>query len=315
MRPAAHKPVMVNEVLQALHVQKSGAYVDATFGGGGHARAILSRLGAGGMLIAMDRDPQAVDQGRRMPGRDARLHMVCARFSELAVHMAPLLCGRAAAGIVFDLGVSSPQLDDAGRGFSFLRDGPLDMRMNPADAVGAAEWLAAVGEEELCDVLRRLGEERYARRIARRLCESRARRPLRTTGELAALVAAAVPGREPGKHPATRTFRAIRMHINRELEELRAALPQALQLLAAGGRLAVLSFHSLEDRVVKRFMQAARKGDPFPPDLPVPAAQLQPLLKTVGRAQKPQAEEVRANPRARSAVLRVAERTAGGAHA
>jgi len=306
---------MVNEVLQALHVQKSGAYVDATFGGGGHARAILSRLGAGGMLIAMDRDPQAVDQGRRMPGRDARLHMVCARFSELAVHMAPLLCGRAAAGIVFDLGVSSPQLDDAGRGFSFLRDGPLDMRMNPADAVGAAEWLAAVGEEELCDVLRRLGEERYARRIARRLCESRARRPLRTTGELAALVAAAVPGREPGKHPATRTFRAIRMHINRELEELRAALPQALQLLAAGGRLAVLSFHSLEDRVVKRFMQAARKGDPFPPDLPVPAAQLQPLLKTVGRAQKPQAEEVRANPRARSAVLRVAERTAGGAHA
>jgi len=315
VRPAAHKPVMVNEVLQALHVQKSGAYVDATFGGGGHARAILSRLGAGGMLIAMDRDPQAVDQGRRMPGRDARLHMVCARFSELAVHMAPLLCGRAAAGIVFDLGVSSPQLDDAGRGFSFLRDGPLDMRMNPADAVGAAEWLAAVGEEELCDVLRRLGEERYARRIARRLCESRARRPLRTTGELAALVAAAVPGREPGKHPATRTFRAIRMHINRELEELRAALPQALQLLAAGGRLAVLSFHSLEDRVVKRFMQAARKGDPFPPDLPVPAAQLQPLLKTVGRAQKPQAEEVRANPRARSAVLRVAERTAGGAHA
>ncbi|MDD9816176.1 MAG: 16S rRNA (cytosine(1402)-N(4))-methyltransferase RsmH [Gammaproteobacteria bacterium] len=315
MRPAAHKPVMVNEVLQALHVQKSGAYVDATFGGGGHARAILSRLGAGGMLIAMDRDPQAVDQGRRMPGRDARLHMVCARFSELAVRTAPLLCGRAAAGIVFDLGVSSPQLDDAGRGFSFLRDGPLDMRMNPADAVGAAEWLAAVGEEELCDVLRRLGEERYARRIARRLCESRARRPLRTTGELAALVAAAVPGREPGKHPATRTFRAIRMHINRELEELRAALPQALQLLAAGGRLAVLSFHSLEDRVVKRFMQAARKGDPFPPDLPVPAAQLQPLLKTVGRAQKPQAEEVRANPRARSAVLRVAERTAGGAHA
>jgi len=311
----ANKPVMVNEVLQALNVQKSGAYVDATFGGGGHARAILSRLGAGGMLVAMDRDPQAVDRGRDMSGRDARLHMVCARFSELAARAAPLLCGRAAAGIVFDLGVSSPQLDDAGRGFSFLRDGPLDMRMDPADVVGAAEWLAAVPEEELHRVLRRLGEERYARRIARLLCERRARRPVRTTGELAALVAAAVPRREPGKHPATRTFRAIRMHINRELEELRAALPQAVQLLAAGGRLTVLSFHSLEDRVVKRFMQGARKGDPFPPDLPVPAAQLRPLLKTVGRAQKPQAAEVRANPRARSAVLRVAERIAGGAHA
>lgn len=310
-----HQPVMVREVLQALNVQKSGTYVDATFGGGGHARAILSRLGAGGRLVALDRDPQAVGRGRGMLGCDARAHLVCARFSELARRAAPFLCGRAAAGIVFDLGVASPQLDEAGRGFSFLRDGPLDMRMNPADPVGAAEWLAAVPEGELCQVLRRLGEERYARRIARLLCERRAGRPVRTTGELAALVAAAVPKREPGKHPATRTFRAIRMHINRELEELRAALPQAVQLLASGGRLAVLSFHSLEDRVVKRFMQGAHKGDPFPPDLPVPASQLRPLLKTVGRAQKPQAEEVRANPRARSAVLRVAERIAGGAHA
>jgi len=297
----AHKPVMVNEVLQALNVQESGAYVDATFGGGGHARAILSRLGAGGMLVAMDRDPQAVDRGRDMSGRDARLHMVCARFSELAARAAPLLCGRAAAGIVFDLGVSSPQLDDAGRGFSFLRDGPLDMRMDPSEGQSAADWIARATEREMARVFREYGEERYARRVARAIAAARRQARIQGCGQLADIIRRALPagragrGGRGGRHPATRCFQAIRIHINRELDELREGLEQAANLLAPGGRLLVISFHSLEDRIVKRFMRQRRQAED---------ARLLPVAGPL----RPDPEEVTANPRCRSAVLRVAGR-------
>jgi 16S rRNA (cytosine1402-N4)-methyltransferase len=299
-----HAPVLLEAALEALAIRADGFYVDATFGRGGHAGAILGRLGEEGKLLAIDRDPEAGAAAQRLFAGDARARYVQARFSELAQHVA----ARSAHGILFDLGVSSPQLDDARRGFSFLRDGPLDMRMDPRTGESAAGFLARAGEREIATVISRYGEERHARRIARALVAARAEAPIAGTGRLAALVAGAVPGREPGRHPATRTFQAIRMHVNDELGELERALPQAVDALAPGGRLVVISFHSLEDRLVKRYLRNAAREAPEFAGLPELPPEARPKLALVGRARFAGEAEVAANPRARSAVLRVAER-------
>jgi 16S rRNA (cytosine1402-N4)-methyltransferase len=305
---AGHAPVLLGEVLDALAVRPDGFYVDATFGRGGHSRAVLERLGERGTLLAIDRDPQAVAAARVQLGADPRAQIVHAAFSRLSEVLDET--GRKADGILLDLGVSSPQLDDAARGFSFLRDGPLDMRMDPGCGESAADWLARAGEREIATVIARLGEDRYARRIARAIVAARAEAPIDTTGRLAEVVSRAVPTREPGKHPATRTFQALRIHVNRELEELEQVLPQAVGSLAPGGRLAVISFHSLEDRMVKRFLRRAAQDDPAWAGLPVVPAHARATLRLVGRAVFPSEAEVAANPRARSAVLRTAERVA-----
>ena len=301
---SGHVPVLLDEALAALNIQPEGVYVDATFGRGGHSRAILARLGEAGRLLAMDRDPVAVHAGEAI--EDARFGLVHAPFSELGRvlderGMAPV------DGVLFDLGVSSPQLDEAARGFSFRFDAPLDMRMDTSRGMTAAEWLNTAPEEEIARVIRDLGEERFARQVARAIV---AARPLSTTRQLATVAAGAVRTRERGQDPATRTFQAIRIHINGELEEIGAALPQAAARLRSGGRLAVISFHSLEDRIAKQFMRTESEGEQAPPDIPLRACALRPgRMRRVGKAIKAGAAECAANPRARSAVLRVAERT------
>jgi 16S rRNA (cytosine1402-N4)-methyltransferase len=307
---AEHTPVLLDEVLGGLAVRPDGRYCDATFGRGGHTAAILRALGPAGQVVAIDRDPEAVEAGRVRFARDLRLTLVRGSFGELEE------CVRAAGldgeldGVLLDLGVSSPQLDEARRGFSFMQDGPLDMRMDNEAGQSAAQWLAKATEREIADVLRTLGEERFARRIARAILAARAQGPLTRTGQLAEIVAAAVPTREPGKHPATRTFQAIRIHVNRELEQLESALPQAVRLLAPGGRLCVISFHSLEDRIVKRYIRREEQGDPVYAGLPTVPPHARPRLKRVDGAIMAGEAEVQSNPRARSAVLRVAERLA-----
>ena len=255
---AGHTPVLLEEAIAALAVRPEGSYVDATFGRGGHARALLGRLGPGGRLVALDRDPQAVAAGRAIG--DARFAIVHAGFADIAAVVRE--SGLAAVdGVLFDLGVSSPQLDEAGRGFSFRVDAPLDMRMDPTSGESAADWLAHAEVEAITEVIKRYGEERFAGQIATAIVDSRRREPIRTTRQLADLVGAAVRTREPGQDPATRTFQAVRIHVNQELAQLSLALPQALECLARGGRLAVISFHSLEDRIVKNFMRdEARPG-------------------------------------------------------
>jgi 16S rRNA (cytosine1402-N4)-methyltransferase len=307
--PDLHQPVLLAEVLAALQVRPDGTYVDGTFGRGGHSQALLERLGPQGRLLAMDRDPAAVAAGTRI--EDRRFVIERGSFATMGAMLENHGLAGAVDGILLDLGVSSPQLDDASRGFSFQHDGPLDMRMDPASGVPATTWLARVGADELAEVLWRLGEERFSRRIARAVVAARQEQPITTTGQLAAIVAAAVPRREPGKHPATRTFQAIRIHLNRELEELGDGLAAALPALAPGGRLAVISFHSLEDRMVKRFLRDhSRPHDDLPPDLPVRGVGRPPELRLIGKPQRPGPAEVAGNPRARSAVLRVAERRA-----
>ncbi|HEY7240698.1 MAG TPA: 16S rRNA (cytosine(1402)-N(4))-methyltransferase RsmH [Burkholderiales bacterium] len=300
-----HIPVLASEALDALAIDPAGTYVDGTFGRGGHSRAILERLGSSGRLIALDRDPDAEHAAGGIS--DSRFSFFRVRFSELA----RVLKGGRASGMLFDLGASSPQLDDPARGFSFRRDAPLDMRMDPSAGPTAAQWLAAAEEHEIRQVIRDYGEERFAKQIAAAIVAARARGPLLRTRELADVVARAVRTREPGQDPATRTFQALRIHLNRELEEVSLMLPQASAHLAAGGRLAVISFHSLEDRIVKRFMQSLARPE-LPRGLPLRASEMpQPALKLVGRAVRASVEETRRNPRARSAILRVAERTAG----
>lgn len=296
----AHAPVMLEEALAGLRVCSDSIYIDATFGRGGHSRAILDALAGSGALHAVDQDPEAVAHARAAFQGDANFFIHHANFSALAdtAHAAGI-AGRV-AGILLDLGVSSPQLDQAARGFSFGRDGPLDMRMNPQSGMSAAQWLAQAEEAQIADVLWRYGDERNSRRIARRIVETRVTTPLTRTAQLAALVAA-VPGpRSQGIHPATRSFQAIRIHINRELEVLESVLAQSVGLLAPGGRLAVISFHSLEDRIVKRFVRDASQTSAH-------GEVLHPTLKRVAK-QFPSREECARNPRARSAVLRVAER-------
>jgi 16S rRNA (cytosine1402-N4)-methyltransferase len=304
----AHRTVLLEEAVEALAIKPAGFYVDATFGRGGHSRAILARLGDAGRLLALDRDLEAVAAGKNlMDGRFSLQHRPFAELQE-AVEAAklPLL-----DGILFDLGISSPQIDDGERGFSFRYDAPLDMRMDTTRGETAAEWLARASEREITEVIRNYGEERGAFQIAKKVVAARRERPLATTGEFAALVRACVRSREPGQDPATRSFQALRIHINQELDQLALTLPQALQLLQPGGRLVAISFHSLEDRMVKRFMaEAAHPERDVPSDLPLRVDQLpQASLRLVGKAVRASAAEVLANPRARSAVMRVAEKT------
>jgi len=305
-----HRPVLLDEVLDALQVKQDGLYVDGTFGRGGHAAAVLERLGARGRLLAFDKDPFAINYAADRFGNEPRLIMRGGSFGNLQSVATELGWQGKVDGILLDLGVSSPQLDDASRGFSFLNDGPLDMRMDPHSGLSAADWLAGADAEQIADVLWRYGEERHSRRIARAVVASRAAGPIRSTRQLAELIATAVPGREGRKHPATRSFQAIRIFINRELQDLEAVLPQAVDVLAAGGRLAVISFHSLEDRLVKRFIRDQQRGPQLPPDLPVMPQAFAPRLRAVGKPARASEQEVRSNPRARSAVLRVAERAA-----
>ena len=301
---SAHAPVLLEEAVAALQVRADGTYIDATYGRGGHARVLLARLGREGKLVVVDRDPEAVVNARRELGADSRVRIQHATFDRLL----DFVGSGGADGILFDLGVSSPQLDDPARGFSFLRDGPLDMRMDPSSGQSAAEFVAMASERELASVITNYGEDRFARRIARSIVGARALTPIATTAALADVVAAAIPARtrEPGKHPATRTFQALRIHVNRELALLEAALVAALEALTVGGRLAVISFHSLEDRPVKRFMRRHAEFDPMwrgLPDMPVSA---QPRLELIGKAIHAGVGELARNPRARSAVLRVA---------
>lgn len=303
--PFLHQPVLLNEALNALNPHPAGRYVDATFGRGGHSRAILQRLGADGRLLALDRDPAALAANTI---DDARFTLLQRPFSQLASTLAERDWLGRVDGILFDLGVSSPQLEDAQRGFSFSRNGPLDMRMNPDAGISAGAWLAQVGATELARVLLEFGEERFHRRVAKAIIAAREQSAITSTTQLAQIVAAAVPTREPGKHPATRTFQALRIFINNELAELQAALPQAVAALAAAGKLAVISFHSLEDRLVKRFMREQARGRELPLGLPVMGEPEGITLRLLGKALRPQASEVAHNPRARSAVLRIAER-------
>ena len=306
---AAHVPVLAQEAVAALAIRSDGVYVDATFGRGGHSRLILDRLGPQGRLIALDRDPDAIRAGEAL--QDKRLTLVRSAFSRLGGVLGELGVTQV-DGILLDIGVSSPQLDDATRGFSFRFDAPLDMRMDPESGLSAADWLASAAEGEISEVIRTYGEERFAKSIARALVAAREKEAIRSTGQLANLIAAAVKRREPGQHPATRSFQAIRIYINRELEELSDVLPQCVNALQPGGRLAVISFHSLEDRIVKRFMRDEAMGEQAPARLPIRADMLKPgRLKLIGRAQHASDSEVADNPRARSAVLRVAERVGG----
>ena len=302
----SHQTVLLEEAIDVLAIRADGKYVDATFGRGGHSRLILDRLGPTGRLVALDKDPQAVAAAARI--RDARLSAVHASFVELA-EVLERLGLEGVDGVLLDLGVSSPQLDDAARGFSFRRDGPLDMRMDTSRGQTAAQWLETASEAEIREVIHDYGEERFAKQIAKAIVAARQREPVVTTGQLADIVGAAVRTREKGKDPATRTFQAVRIYLNQELAHLSLALPQVLDSLRPGGRLAVISFHSLEDRIVKHFMRDAARAD-VPIRLPLRESELpQPRLRLIGKPLRPSAAEVAANPRARSATLRVAMRT------
>jgi 16S rRNA (cytosine1402-N4)-methyltransferase len=301
-----HRSVLLAEALAALALRPDGIYVDGSFGRGGHSRAILERLGPAGRLIAIDRDPQAVAAARSIS--DPRFRILHTRISELSTALDSEGV-RLAQGMLFDLGVSSPQLADPARGFSFRADGPLDMRMDTSRGETAAQWLARATEREIREGIGDYGEERFAKQIAKAIVAAREREPIVRTKQLADIVGAAVRTREPGQDPATRTFQALRILVNRELQEVSLMLPQALGRLAPGGRLAVISFHSLEDRLVKRFMRATSRAE-LPRDLPIRASEMPQMpLKIVGRAIRASAAEIAANPRARSATLRVAERT------
>lgn len=303
-----HETVLLDEAVEALVIHPDGCYVDATFGRGGHSRKILSLLGPNGRLLALDRDPQAVAAGALL--NDPRFTLVHTAFNGMSDAAKAFDMARV-DGVLFDLGLSSPQIDTASRGFSFRFDAPLDMRMDTTRGQTAAAWLAEVDEKTLAEVIKDYGEERFAVSIAKKIVVARAERPITTTGELAALVRSCVRTREPGQDAATRTFQAVRIYINQELGQLALTLPQAFDLLKPGGRLVVISFHSLEDRVVKRFMQAGAKPVEPPKGVPLTAAQLPlPKLKLIGKALKPGASEIERNPRARSAIMRVAEKLA-----
>ncbi len=313
MHACMHTTVLLQEAVDVLAVKPDGAYVDGTFGRGGHSRLILERLGENGRLIAFDKDPTAVAAGQAI--KDARFCLVHSGFARMCQALQQLDVQQV-DGVLLDLGVSSPQLEEALRGFSFRFEGPLDMRMDTSQGQTAAEWIAAVTEIHLGEVIRDYGEERFAKQIARAVVAARARQPIVTTSQLAEIVAATVRAyerqRENKQHPATRTFQAIRIYLNQELEELSLTLPQCVQILRPGGRLAVISFHSLEDRLVKRFIRKSANADTLPRGLPLREKEVQRLscqkLRQVGKAIHPGAEEVAANPRARSAVMRVAER-------
>ncbi len=305
---SGHLPVLLNETINALNVKTHGIYIDGTFGRGGHARAILEQLSYKGRLLALDKDPTAVKYAHDLTLEDNRFSVEQCSFADLTKVAKDRSWQGKIDGILLDIGVSSPQLDVANRGFSFQKDGPLDMRMNPNSGISAAEWLATVKIDDIATVIRTLGEERYSKRIANAIVETRKTSPIATTRELAELVNSASLSREKNKHPATRTFQAIRIYINNELEDLKLALRQALDILAVGGHLVVISFHSLEDRIVKRFFRNAAKGDNLPPSFPITADKLNPRVKLIGTAIKASQQEVYTNPRARSAILRAVEK-------
>jgi 16S rRNA (cytosine1402-N4)-methyltransferase len=303
-----HITVLLDEAVAGLAVKPEGLYVDATFGRGGHSRKILEKLGASGRLIALDRDLAAVSSAAEI--QDPRFQIIHSHFSELQEVLAGIGVNKV-DGVLLDLGISSPQIDEGERGFSFRFDGPLDMRMDQSRGQTGAEFLEAASEQQLRGVIKDYGEERFAKQIARAIVAARTGGdPITTTGQLAKIVAGAVPKIEPGQDPATRTFQALRIFLNKELEELSLVLPQCMNMLEPGGRLAVISFHSLEDRIVKRFIRGEQDRDDLPANFPVRAKDLpQPRLMAVGRAIKPSAVEIKRNPRSRSAVLRLAERT------
>ncbi|MEI7215962.1 16S rRNA (cytosine(1402)-N(4))-methyltransferase RsmH [Pectobacterium carotovorum] len=305
-----HTTVLLDEAVNGLNIRSGGIYIDGTFGRGGHSRLILSQLGPEGRLLAIDRDPQAIEAARAID--DPRFSIIHGPFSAVAEYVAELGLTGQIDGVLLDLGVSSPQLDDPERGFSFMRDGPLDMRMDPTRGLSAAEWLMKAEADDIVWVLKTFGEERFAKRIARAIVERNRLDPMTRTKELAELIAAASPIREKHKHPATRSFQAIRIYINSELEEIERALEGALSVLAPQGRLSVISFHSLEDRIVKRFIRHQSRGPQVPAGLPLTEEQLRSqggqTLKAVGKKLMPSEEEVAENPRARSSVLRFAER-------
>ena len=312
--PSAHITVLLREAVDALAIKPDGVYVDGTFGRGGHSRAILEQLGPNGRLIAIDRDPQAIEAGALLAIQDARFSLHHAAMSELSDVLKQASSGSgskqmAVDGMLADLGVSSPQLDVEERGFSFRFNGPLDMRMDTSRGETVEEWLNRAEEQEIGEVIWRYGEERFARQIARAVVAARVIGRIRTTRELAELVGKTVRTREPGQHPATRTFQALRIFINQELEEIEKVLPQAVNSLGTGGRLVVIAFHSLEDRIVKRFMQNAAKADHLPSKLPIRANEVNDAtLRIVGKPIRANEAEVAANPRARSAIMRTAEK-------
>ncbi|MEC8126259.1 MAG: 16S rRNA (cytosine(1402)-N(4))-methyltransferase RsmH [Pseudomonadota bacterium] len=304
----SHIPVLLHEALTALCIQHDGLYLDCTFGRGGHSRAILAELGASGRLIGLDRDPSAVAVARNLAQEDPRFEIVHTAFSALETALDSLAVSRV-HGILMDLGVSSPQLDEAERGFSFQADGPLDMRMDPTAGESAADWIARANADEIAHVLWVFGEERFSRRIARAIVEARELAPIVTTTQLSQIVTNAQPKKDQNKHPATRSFQGIRLHINGELAEVQQGLQAAMNRLEVGGRLAVISFHSLEDRLVKRALRDASRPPKGDLRMPLPNGVVQPKLKLVGKLIKADPDELRLNPRARSAVLRIAERT------
>ncbi len=307
MNDLVHQAVMLGEAVEGLAVRSDGVYIDGTFGRGGHSALILDRLGEQGRLLAFDKDEVAIEVAAQRFATDPRFSIVHDSFVAIPRVVEEQGLTRKVDGLLLDLGVSSPQIDDPRRGFSFMQDGPLDMRMNRTTGQSAAQWLAVADEADISTVLKEYGEERFHRRIANAIVLQRQESPIETTAQLAALVDRASPFREKHKHPATRTFQAIRIFINRELEELQQCLRDSLQVLAVGGRLAVISFHSLEDRIVKHFMRQAARGPQLPKGLPVMHTEQQGDLRLVSKALRASDEEVRRNPRARSAVLRVAE--------
>ena len=304
----SHIPVLLHEALDALCIRSDGIYLDCTFSRGGHSRAILASLDEGGRLIGFDRDPSAVAAAQDLAKKDSRFEIVHTAFSELESALDSIAIARV-HGVLMDLGVSSPQLDQPERGFSFQIDGPLDMRMDPTSGQSAADWIARADTDEIADVLWVLGEERFSRRIARAIAEARKVEPIVTTAQLSKIVSDAQPKKDQNKHPATRTFQAIRLHINEELSEVEQGLEAAVKRLEVGGRLAVISFHSLEDRLVKRALRDASRLPQGDPRMPLPDSVTKPRMRLMGKAIKASTGELRMNPRARSAVLRVAERT------
>jgi len=305
-----HVTVLLDEAVAALAVRADGRYLDGTFGRGGHSRLLLRQLGPDGCLLGFDKDPLAIATGQALAAEDGRFVVVQRSFAELGAEVAQRGWTGTLSGVLLDLGVSSPQLDDPERGFSFLNDGPLDMRMDPSRGVSAAEWIATASEEDIARVFKEYGEERFAKRMARAVVQRRAERPFERTADLAQVLTVANPAWEKGKNPATRAFQGLRIFINNELGDLEAGLEAALEALEVGGRLVVISFHSLEDRIVKQFMRRHAKGeaDTLPRDLPIIPEKFVPRLKLLGKPQYASAEEVKANPRSRSAVMRVAEK-------
>lgn len=305
-----HITVLLNEAIEALAVRADGCYIDGTFGRGGHSRLLLQQLGRDGRLLGFDKDPQAIATGQTLAAEDGRFVIVQRSFAEMADEAERLGLKGKVSGILLDLGVSSPQLDDATRGFSFLNDGPLDMRMDPDRGLSAAQFIAQAPEEEIARVFKEYGEERFARRMARAVVERRQVQPFERTGDLAQVLKDANPAWEKNKHPATRAFQGLRIHVNNELADLEAGLRAAMDILEVGGRLAVISFHSLEDRIVKLFMRRLEKGevDTLPRNLPVQVQRFDPIIRTLGKARFASEAELKANPRSRSAVMRVAEK-------